>query len=525
MDGKIETWLEDLGLGKYAATFLENDVDLRALPHLTEADLRELGVSLGHRKIMLAAIAGFGSGSPSAERELEARQAGGEGDRAPSHSKTPEAERRLLTILFCDLVGSTRIIEKLDPEDARDVLRRFQDVVAGSITRYSGHVAKYLGDGVLAYFGWPTAHEDQAEWAVRAGLEALDAVRSVTLPNGIALEARAGIATGVVVVGDLIGTSGRETSAVAGHTPNLAARLQQEAEPGQLLIGEGTVRLVGGVFVTEDLGERHLKGVEQPVRLYRVVAEREVDSRFEAVRGGALTPLIGRMHEIGLLRDRWDLACLGEGQAIFVSGEAGIGKSRLVQVLEDDVRGSPHEVIRIQCSPYHENSALYPVIQRLMRVAGFAPDDSIEKRLQRLEMLLTHNNEDVPSVAPIYAELLSLDAPAHYQPVKLTPQQLKEMTLQTLVNRLVLISQRLPVLMIVEDTHWIDPSTAELLERIVARIADVRAMIVITHRPDWSAPWIAEHSHTTMLSIGRLNRSQTAELIRGRCRSRAQSRA
>jgi class 3 adenylate cyclase len=206
-----------------------------------------------------------------------------------------EAERRFLTILFCDLVGSTRIVEKLDPEDARDVMLRYQDAVAGSVTRYSGHVTKYLGDGVLAYFGWPTAHEDQAERAVRAGLEALAAVRSVTQPDGTALEARVGIATGLVVVGDLIGASGRESSAVAGHTPNLAARLQQEAEPGQLLIGESTLRLVGGAFVTQDLGEVRLKGVEQPVRLHRVLAgrvrfrrsrHRQVSSGAGSGRGG-----------------------------------------------------------------------------------------------------------------------------------------------------------------------------------------------------------------------------------------------
>jgi class 3 adenylate cyclase/tetratricopeptide (TPR) repeat protein/ABC-type transport system involved in cytochrome c biogenesis ATPase subunit len=514
MDGRIENWLDDLGLSQYAETFLKNDVDLRALPHLTEADLRELGISLGHRKIILAAIRSFGR--EPAKAEADAKRAG-EGDHLPLQSpplvEAMEAERRFLTILFCDLVGSTRIVEKLDPEDARDVMRRYQDAVAGSVTRYSGHVAKYLGDGVLAYFGWPTAHEDQAERAVRAGLEALAAVRSVTQPDGTALEARVGIATDLVVVGDLIGASGRESSAVAGHTPNLAARLQQEAEPGQLLIGESTLRLVGGAFVTQDLGEVRLKGVEQPVRLHRVLAEREVDSRFEAVHGAALSPFIGRMHEIGILRERWDLACSGQGQAVFVSGEAGIGKSRLVQVLEEEVSRSPHEVIRLQCSPYHQNSALYPVIQRPTRVAGFTQQDTPEERLQRLETLLTQNNEDVTTVAPVYVKLLSLEALERYEPRELTPQQLKELTLQILVDRLILMSERRPVLLIVEDTHWIDPSTAELLERAIARIAGMRVMMVITHRRDWSAPWAAEQEHVTRLSVGRLSRSQTSELI------------
>ena len=514
MSGTIESWLKDLDLGQYTETFLKNDVDFRALPHLTEADLRELGVSLGHRKIMLAAIVALGGRSAPAEPKttVPAGRQGGDREHAPP-ANTAEAERRLLTVLFCDLVGSTALIQELDPEDARDILRRYQDAVAGSVTRYGGHVAKYLGDGVLAYFGWPTAHEDHADRAVRAGLEALAAVRLIALPEQAPLDARVGIATGRVVVGDLIGTSGRETSAVAGHTPNLAARLQQKAEPGQLLVAEATLRLVGGAFVTEDLGEAHLKGVQQPVRIHRIVAEREVDSRFEAVRGATLSPFIGRAHELDLLLERWALACAGQGQAVLVSGEAGIGKSRLVQVLEEETNRTPHELIRLQCSPYHQNSAFYPVTQRLARAAGFAAADTAEQRLDKLEALLTQNKEDVASVAAVYTELLSLDTLGRYQPLKLAPQQLKELTLQTLVDRLALISRRLPALVIIEDTHWIDPSTAELLGRILASIARVPAMLVITHRPEWSAPWAIGYSHVTVLSIGRLSRPQIAELV------------
>jgi tetratricopeptide (TPR) repeat protein len=345
---------------------------------------------------------------------------------------------------------------------------------------------------------------------VRAGLEALAAVGSVALPGQAPLEARVGIATGPVVVGDL--ASGREMSAT-GHTLNLAARLQQEAEPGQLLVTEATLRLIGGTFVTEKFREAHLKGVEQPVRLYRILAEREVESRFDAVRGATLSPFIGRVHEVGLLLERWASACAGQGQAVLVSGEAGIGKSRLVQFLEEEANRAPHELIRVQCSPYHQNSAFYPVIQRLARAAGFAADDTAEQRLDKLEALLRNNKEDLASVAAVYTELLSLDTLGRYQPLKLAPQKLKEVTLQTLFDRLVLISQRLPVLMIIEDTHWIDPSTAELLEQILARITELPVMLVITHRPDWSAPWAAGYSHTTMLSIGRLSRPQIAELV------------
>jgi len=519
MDDDVTSWLNDLGLGKYAETFRENDVDFRALPHLTEADLRELGVTLGHRKILLAAVADLAGGSARAEPQIEVPAESGEGrsgSTAPvgvAAEEVMEAEHRLLTVLFCDLVGSTALAQKLDPEDLRDVLRRYQDAVAGSVTRYGGHVAKYLGDGVLAFFGWPTAHEDQAERAVRAGLETLTAVRAIEAPGQASLGARVGIATGQVVVGDLVGARGRERSAVAGHTPNLAARIQQEAEPSELLVAEATLRLLGEAFATEDLGDTHLKGVEQGVRLYRIVAEREVDSRFEAAHGAALSSFVGRVHELGLLLERWRLALAGQGQAVMVSGEAGIGKSRLTQVLEEQVKEAAHEHIRLQCSPYHQNSAFYPVIHRLSRAAGFATEDSAADRLDKLEALLTENNEDVASVAAIYAELLSLDMMARYPPLKLPPQELKEVMLQTLVNRLALICRRLPALLIIEDAHWIDPSTAELLERILARISDLPAMVVITHRPEWSVPWAASYSHATTLSINPLSRPQIHDLV------------
>jgi class 3 adenylate cyclase/tetratricopeptide (TPR) repeat protein len=511
MSGTIESWLKDLDLGRYAETFLKNDVDYRALPHLTDADLRELGVSLGHRKTILAAIAGLGSGTASARPKNGAaiRRQRGDSEPAPP-APTTGAERRLLTVLFCDLVGSTSLIQQLDPEDARDLLSRYQDAVAGSVTRYGGHVAQFLGDGVLAYFGWPTAHEDHAERAVRAGLDALAAVRSVALPEQDPLRARVGIATGRVVVGDL--ASGREMSAT-GHTLNLAARLQQEAEPSQLLVTEATLRLIGETFVTEDVREAHLKGIEQPVRLYRIVAEREVDSRFDAVRGATHSPFVGRAHEVGLLLERWAAACAGQGQAVFISGEAGIGKSRLVQCLEEEANRAPHEIIRLQCSPYHQDSAFHPVIQRLARAAGFTADDTAEQRLNKLEGLLRNNKEDIESVAAVYAELLSLDTLGRYKSLKLAPQKLKEITLQTLFDRLALISRRLPALMIIEDTHWIDPSTAELLEQILARITELPVMLVVTHRPEWSAHWAAGYSHATTLSIGRLSRPQIAELV------------
>lgn len=504
MSATIETWLADLGLDKYAAAFVDNDVDLRALPHLTEDDLRELGVSLGHRKIILAAIAALDTKPEGPADKATALVAS---------EPAKEAEFRLLSILFCDLVGSTQLSQQLDPEAMRDLSRRYQDAVAGAVSRYGGHVAKYLGDGVLAYFGWPTAYEDQAERAVRAGMEALAAVDSIKLPDQKALSARAGIATGQVVVGDLIGASGREEGAVAGETPSLAARIQAAAEPGQLLVAAGTCRLIGGAFELEDQGERQLKGFEQPVPVFRVLNERHVESRFEATRGAALTAFVGRVHELGMLQERWETARTGQGQAVFVTGEAGIGKSRLVEALVEHATQAPHEVIRLQCSPYHANSALHPVIERFRRLAGFVADDAVAERAEKLERYLCDIYENVAAVAPLYAELLSVDAGARYPKLDLSPQELKERTLATLVDRLVLLGQRSPVLMIVEDAHWIDPTTEEVLRRATVRIANLPVMMVTTHRPDWRADWATDFSHAAVLSIGRLDRSQIAELI------------
>lgn len=510
MSDALERWLFQLDLGRYAKVFRENDVDLQALPHLTEADLRELGVSLGHRRILLAAIAGMRE-TPAAPARIETAAAT-QDKSAPSRTSA-DAERRLLTVFFCDLVGSTALSRELDPEDVRDFLRRYQDAVAGAVTRYGGHVAKYLGDGVLAYFGWPIAHEDQAERAIRAARKALTAVHSITVAGHGSLQARVGIATGQVVVGDLIGRKGREHGAVAGHTPNLAARLQEKAAPGEVIIAEATRGLTGQTFIVESMEALDLKGIDHAVRAFRVVRERQVDSRFEAIHGASLAPFIGRTHELGMLLERWELARTEQGQAVFVSGEAGIGKSRLIQVLTERVGENPHTVLWLQCSPYHQNSAFYPVIQRLSRAAGFSKDDTDEQRLAKLEALLAENREDVASVCAIYAELLSLDTHGRYPKSDLAPQKQKELALQTLVNRLTLMSRRTPVLLIFEDAHWIDPSTSELLERVLARIADLSVMVVVTHRSDWAAPLTAGYSHATTIAIGRLSRPQVSQLV------------
>ena len=366
----VEDWLSHLGLGKYVEAFVQNDVDLRALPHVTEADLQELGVSLGHRKIILAAINELGQpkldGLPPNSLHAE------KSEPLVEPPTEPAADRRLLSVLFCDLVGSTALSARLDPEDMHELTRRYQNSVAGAITRFGGYVAKYLGDGVLAYFGWPVAYEDHAERSIRSGLEALAAVEDIHSPDDQPLKARIGIASGHVVVGDIDGSSANERGSIAGDTPNLAARLQAAAAPGQIVVADSTRRLAGQSFEIESLGVQELKGFKSPIALFAVRGEREVESRFEAAHASSLSKFVGRSSEIGILLERWELAKGGQGQAVFVSGEAGIGKSRLVDALEERLHEDQHELIRLQCSPYHVTSAFYPIIQRLSRLAGFS---------------------------------------------------------------------------------------------------------------------------------------------------------
>src|SRR5271157_4205016 len=408
----IEDWLNGLGLGKYSKVFAENDVDLRALPHLNDADLHELGVSLGHRKVMLAAIAELRAAAPAEiEREAEQETRRSIVDGQPTGAGpagAPGPDLRLLSVLFCDMVESTSLSARLDAEEMHELIGVYQETVADAVRRFGGYVAKFLGDGVLAYFGWPIAYEDHAERAIRAGLAAIAGVGSLRTPSGAPLQSRVGIASGRVVVGDLAGGGVLDRGQVAGETPNLAARLQGAAEPGEILIADNTRRLAGHAFEFEALGARELRGFPHRVPLFRVASERDVESRFDATRGRSLSQFVGRNSEIGILLDRWELAKSGQGQAIFVSGEAGIGKSRLLETLIERMHDEPHEPIRLQCSPYHGTSALYPVIQRLSRSVGLVADDDSATRAEKLDRLLAKYGE--PSeVRPVYDELLSLD--------------------------------------------------------------------------------------------------------------------
>jgi predicted ATPase/class 3 adenylate cyclase len=511
MSNDVHTWLRALGLEQYSDAFAASDIDMRVLPHLTEADLRELGLSLGHRKFLMAAVAeSFGTASRPARITATAAK-----HQPVPHIASSERppERRLLSVLFCDLVGSTELSRRLDPEDLREVLRCYQDRVAETVIRYGGYVARYMGDGIMAYFGWPCAYEDQGERAVRAGLEALAAVQ-VLRARDTELKARVGIATGQVVVGDLIAGSVREEAAVAGETPNLAARLQAIAQPNQLVIAESTRQLIGDAFVIENLGEIALKGFGTGTSVHLVKSEREVESRFHAAHARELSPFVGRVHELALLVERWKLARGAKGQAILLSGDAGIGKSRLVQVFTETLGSTPHEIIRLQCSPYHSNSALFPIVQNLSRTAAFRPEDQNEQRLNKLERMLADLGFDASTVAPVYAELLSLDYHDRYGELELPPQQRKSLILQTLVEHFVHRAGRVTLLLIVEDAHWIDPTTTELLDALLAPINRAPVMLLVTHRPSWKFEWPRAYGHVLPLSIGALAQPLVADMVR-----------
>ena len=421
----------------------------------------------------------------------------------------PEAERRQITVMFCDLVGSTALSEKLDPEDLREVMAAYQKAAGAVIERYEGHVAQYLGDGLMVYFGWPAAHEEDAGRAVRASLELIEAVKGVEASEP--LRVRIGIATGRVVVGETGAGDASVPKAAVGRTPNVAARLQGLAGPDEIVIAPTTRRLAGGAFDYDDLGEQRLKGIAEPLRAWRVVSESAVEGRFEARTIGGLTPLVGRESEIASLRERWAEAKDGEGQVVLLSGEPGIGKSRITQVLRERLASEPHTRLRYQCSPYYSNTAFYPVIDQLERVAGFARDDSPESRLDKLEALLAQGTENVAEAAPLFASLLSLPA-ARYPPLNLSAQRQREKTFQALAEQAVGLARHKPVLMIFEDVQWIDPTTLDVLNTLVERIQDAAVFLVITHRPEFESPW-GGYRHVALLSLSRLSRRQGAWMV------------
>jgi class 3 adenylate cyclase/ABC-type transport system involved in cytochrome c biogenesis ATPase subunit/tetratricopeptide (TPR) repeat protein len=494
----ITSWLSDIGLRKYADAFDEAEIDFAMLADLTEGDLKELDLPVGPRRKIWGAISRLGQGG-DAPAPIRAET------HAPSDVPTDssaDAERRHLTVMFVDLVDSTGMASGADPEDMRDVITGYQNTVAGVIARHEGFVAKFMGDGVLCYFGWPNASEDDTERAVRAGLGTISSVKKIRAPNGTPLATRIGIATGVVIVGDMIGSGATQEAAVVGETPNLAARLQGVARPDQIVVPEESLNLLGNVFALEPLGAHDLKGISDPVTAFGVIGENTRESRFEARHSSGLTPIVGREREIDLMLERWEMARSGSGQMIVVSGEAGIGKSRITRAVIDAISQVDHTRITYQCSPYHSDSAFYPTIQQLTFAAGIKTSDGPDTRLDKLEAMIG----GPPETTALMAVLLGLDTDRYDVP-HLTPAQQRAHTMQALAGMLVQQSKVKPVLLVFEDLHWIDPTSLELLEILLDSIVDQNILILGTARPTFDYGF-GGHPVVTRFSLNRLGRDQ-----------------
>jgi class 3 adenylate cyclase/tetratricopeptide (TPR) repeat protein len=499
----IESWLESLGLGQYAAAFVENDVDLDVLPTLDAADLRELGVSLGHSKKILRAIAHLADATAPAASSLKDRS----------------AERRQLTAVFCDLVDSASLSETLDPEDLRELLDAYYGVCSAVAQRFGGHVARYVGDGVDLYFGYPQAFEKSAVAAVEASLEIAAAVEQLArdLAQADRLSVRIGVHTGLVVVGDVGAGTARSEMAVVGDVPVIASRIQTLASPGTVVVSEATRLLVSSFFELEELGLRTLKGLSRQVRLF--VARRVADDR--ASRGLRSTagdvavsaaPLVNRDEETAVLLESWRLATQGSGQTVALRGEPGMGKTRLVQLVVERSAADRPVLLHCQCSPYRGGSALFPVIERLWRDAQLEAADSSSVRLDKLERLLARSFRSVEPAAPYFAALLSIPDEGRYPPLGLTPDELREETFAVLLAQLEGLCRDSPVLLVFEDVHWADPTSLELLGRISARAAGLKLLCLITCRPDFELPRDVE-SHVTTLTLGRLTDHEASAIV------------
>jgi predicted ATPase/class 3 adenylate cyclase len=501
---EIRKWLESIGLGQYADAFETNDIDMDLLKQVDDQMLKDIGVaSAGHRLRIRNAIAKL-TPAPVAEANLSIT--------APT-PETPaaSAERRQVTVMFCDLVGSTALSGRLDPEDLGEIIGTYHRCCTELIVKSSGFVARYLGDGVLAYFGYPRAHEHDAERAVRTGLALVEAVPKLETTVGVPLQVRVGIATGLVVVGELIGEGAAQEQTVVGETPNLAARLQALAEPGAVVIASSTRALVGGLFEYRDLGAVALKGFAKNVPAWQVLGAGATDSRFEALHA-TTTPLIGREEEIDLLLRRWEQAKGGDGQVVLISGEPGIGKSRIAEVIVERLSNGPYVRLRYFCSPHHQDSALYPSIAQLERAAGFRRDDTDEQRLDKLEAVLTRATKDVSEAVPLLADLLSVSTGDRYPPLNLTPQRRKEKTLRAQLAQVEGLAAQQPVVMVWEDVHWSDPTTRESLDLLVDRVSTLRVLVIMTFRPEFPPPWVGR-PNVTMLILNRLSARQRAEMI------------
>src|SRR3954451_18162706 len=506
----VGKWLKSLGLEQYEAAFRENDVDAEVLPTLTADDLKELGVAaVGHRRQLLVAITALRPAEPPPEPLVQILPS------PPIHpadslgASETTAERRPLSVMFCDLIGFTVLSSRLDPEDLGQVIRSYPARVAAIIQQFNGFIARYVGDGVLIYFGWPQAHETDTARAVRAGLAVAAAVSEAQV-GGEPLQVRVGVATGLVVIGEPIGAGDSRQQTAVGETPNRAARLQSLAGPGQVVIDTPTRRQIGGLFDCRDLGTFALKGLPEPVPAWQVMAENRTVGQFEALRSG-LTPLVGRAEEIELLLRRWTQAKDSGGKVVLISADPGVGKSRLAEALAERIAAEPHIRVRYFCSPHHQDSALYPVIAQMERAAEFAHGDASEVRLAKLQALLAIA-EPPPEDVALIAELHGLSSADLAPLLDLTPQRKKDMLFAALLRQVEGLARQQPVLMVFDDLHWIDPSSRELLDRLIERVTGFPVLLLAMFRPEFQPPWIGQ-PHVTMLTLARLDRRNTAAMI------------
>jgi len=498
---EIGPWLACLGMGRYADSFERNGIDLRALAYLRDEQLKELGVSADHRPVLLEAAAAFWQDGEGPE------------DPGPQARRAEEgpAEQRQVTVLSCDLLEPTGLAR--DAQGADEIASRLRDVAANAVTRYGGYVGECPAGTVCAYFGWPRAYEDQAERAVRAGLEAVAAVDSLQDRGVDTLRPRVGIATGDAVVGHLSGETDSVVGTVTSEIPERAAALLRMAEAGQVVISGSTRQLLGKTFALAELEENRTEGAADRADAWAVTGEGAAESRFEAAHGGTLVRLVGREKELSVLRQRWDLAKNGQGQIVLMSGEAGIGKSRMLQDFARSIAGEKHINIHYQCSPHHTNSAFHPVIQRLRRAAGIADDDAESVKLDKLEDLLVPTGGNDPAVLPLFAALLSLSGEDRLGPLDLTPQQLRHRTIEALIDQLLALTERKPLLLVVEDAHWIDPSMSDYVAEILPRIAGRTAYVLVTYRPEFVPTW-PNHDHQSCVALNRLEQFHAAEIAR-----------
>jgi class 3 adenylate cyclase/predicted ATPase len=504
MFDKVSEWLAKLGLEQYSSNFIDNDIDYQLLISLTNDDLKDIGVaSLGHRKRILDAIAAIDQQTIKPNVDTAFRG---------------EAERRQLTVMFCDLVNSTELSQRLDPEDLREVNRVYQDACKAGIERFEGYIARYMGDGVLAYFGYPQAHEDDAERAIRAGLMLVKTIKAIETPftskSKEFLSVRVGIATGPVVVGDLIGEGASQESAVVGETPNLAARLEAIASTNAVVVSTTTRALAGGLFEYHDLGEHDLKGIENPVSVWRVDGEGKTVSRYHAKHSGFVSTLVGREEEFELLQRRWQKSCKGHGEVVLLCGEAGIGKSRLTQAIDEFSSTATNNILRYQCSPHYTNSSLFPVIAKLETYFNFGKEMSADEKLNTIESRLLTVGLVVEESAALISSLLSIPPGDRYGVSSATPQQQKNQTLEVLSNHIFALSDRQPVLILFEDAHWADPTSLEFLDLIVRGLANRPVMLVINYRPEFQPAWIGE-ANVSVLSLNKLSLENCTPMIAG----------